>query len=451
LILASKLLTAGTGGTQQPGSAACTVHDLEADDRTDADGLDSYKRAANQLLMQGQFSELDCVADFVRVGKVTFASGAPKLHILYDGLRAPLGHATDDDWKAHLARLERWVALKPQSITARVALASAYEAYAWDARGQGASDTVTESGWRLFGERVEKARQTLEQADALRKKCPEWHFAMLAIALDQGWKREKATEVLNRAIAFEPGYYYDYFKFADFVSPKWYGEAGDPERFAAESADRAGGAAGDILYFHIAADMIVRNRGIGPMRFSWPRIQKGYAELEKQYGTSLHAMNQLAYIANEEKDFAVAAPLFQHLGDRWEEAVWECTACFEHARTLASNLGPDDVEERSALDAAKADMQTDEGRRLAKDFLQRFGPLIRDCVQGPVDPSELEPVAVMIHVKDDGLIRMGRYRPTGVESCLSSKLFDKQFEVPHGIHWLRIEIDPRAWLDASDK
>src|SRR5712691_1935257 len=240
--------------------------------------------------------------------------------------------------------------------------------------------------------------------DLSREAAPEFYLSHGILALLPVLDLNSTVELLNQAIAFEPDYYYYYSRYADFLSPKWYGEEGDSEQFAAESADRVGGAAGDILYFHIAAYMIVGNRGIGSMRFSWSRTQKGYAELEKQYGISLHALNQLAYIAGKEKDAGVADQSFQRIGDHWEEAVWECKPCFDSARTWASNFGPDILKERSTLDAANADMQTDEGRRLAKDFQQKFAPLIRECVEAQREPSALDPVEVLVHINDDGSI-----------------------------------------------
>ena len=97
------------------------------------------------------------------------------MSVFYWAIAEPEGHATEEDWKEHLKILNRWMAAKPQSVTARVALANAYTSYAWNARGSDSSDTVTESGWKLFGQRIGKAKQVLEQASRLKAKCPEWY------------------------------------------------------------------------------------------------------------------------------------------------------------------------------------------------------------------------------------------------------------------------------------
>ena len=96
-----------------------------------------------------------------------------KIHLLYAGLVKPLPgkvHATENDWQALLAELQQWVNQKPKSVTAHIALASAYMDYAWLARGSGYADTVSSSGWNQFDSRVAKANQLLDDADALVSK-----------------------------------------------------------------------------------------------------------------------------------------------------------------------------------------------------------------------------------------------------------------------------------------
>jgi len=127
----------------------------------------------------------------------------------------------------HLRLLKSWVSEKPRSISARVALAEAYLAWASDARGSGYVDTVSESGWKLFEERSAEARRILDKAANLPTKCPEWYVAMQNVALSQNWSLADARALLNQASAFEPDYYYYYRMYANFVLPKWNGEPGD--------------------------------------------------------------------------------------------------------------------------------------------------------------------------------------------------------------------------------
>ena len=74
-------------------------------------------------------------------------------------------------------------------------LRKSYIAYAWNARGDGLSGEATNSGWRLFGERLDQAESTLQQAKVLKTKCPEWYVAMQDVALGKGWGRGQSDGI----------------------------------------------------------------------------------------------------------------------------------------------------------------------------------------------------------------------------------------------------------------
>lgn len=200
----------GLSKASAPRSAACKASDPTLDDASDVQGVIQYEAVIQRLLSEQKFAELDCLADAARVSKARFASGAWKLHVFYGAINAPQGHATEDDWTTHLENLNRWVSAKPESITARVAFADAYTAYAWNARGNQTSDTVTQSGWKLFDQRIEKAKETLEEASKLKTKCPHWYSVMQTVALAEGWSLTRTTALLDEALAFEPDYQYYY-------------------------------------------------------------------------------------------------------------------------------------------------------------------------------------------------------------------------------------------------
>src|SRR4030081_2540551 len=149
-----------------------------------------YNETALQMVKDKKYAELDCFADRVRSGKERLPDGRWKLDVFYSGLASPViypVHATEEDWNVHLKELGKWTLAKPKSITARVALAEALIGYAWYARGNGLADTVSNSGWKLFDDRVAEAKQILESAWKLPVKCPEWYAVMQTVALAQGW------------------------------------------------------------------------------------------------------------------------------------------------------------------------------------------------------------------------------------------------------------------------
>ncbi len=149
---------------------------LNGDLSTSIHALGDYRETIAGLLEEREFKQLDCLADRLRSSKERFPGGGWKLHVLYEGLENPVQypqHPTEKDWNVLLRRLKQWAAVRPRSLTARVALASVYVDYAWYARGNGYSDTVSASGSKLFGERTAEARRILERASVLPTKCPE--------------------------------------------------------------------------------------------------------------------------------------------------------------------------------------------------------------------------------------------------------------------------------------
>ena len=202
------------------GSTKSRAVELNFDPGVDVHAIESYKMAVADLLKQEKFDDLDCTADELRSSRARFAGGAWQLVTFYQGLSDPwVGHATEADWQAHIERLKRWVKTSPLSITARVGLAESYSDFAWDARGGGTVDTVSETGWGLFHERLKMAKDTLNDATSLDAKCPEWFVAMPGVAQGQGWTVPEETELVEKAIAYEPAYYSFYGRHGGWCWP----------------------------------------------------------------------------------------------------------------------------------------------------------------------------------------------------------------------------------------
>jgi Domain of unknown function (DUF4034) len=419
------------------------------DGSNDIEALASYQAAMAHLLEQEKFADLDCIADSAR--KEKFPGGFWKIHILYAGIDKPQLHGTEEDWQTLLVRLQRWVSARPKSITARVALAGAYLGYGWQARGDGFADTVSRTGWQLFEERLQKAKSILDEASSLPTKCPEWYLTMMLVARGQSWEKERVHDLFLKAIGFEPGYYYYYRAYAFSISPRWGGEEGESERFAQESADRLGGTQGDILYFQIASNMICRcvDDENTLKRLSWPRIQKGYSELEKQSGNSLTNMNLLLYLAIKEADAIVADKLFQQVGDNNDEKVWN-RKYFEQCKKWAADAAPAAVAEKLIDDAVVSNAQTSEGNKYAAGVANKLDIVLQDCSQAVKDDS----VAFYLRIRIEQNGALGGMTASAASptlTCVYQKLAEWLFTKatpfsppPHPAYWLQFQIDPTA-------
>ena len=442
--------------TRKDAGRSCTFNDSEYDASTDVHAIEGYQYAIAGLLKQRKFAELDCIANSVRSSKARFAGGTWKLHKLYAGLEKPQpGHATEPDWRNHLARVNEWVAAKPNSITARVALAESYISYGWDARGTGYSDTISDSGAKLFDLRIKKAKEILDNASTLRNKCPEWFVAMQQVAQGQNWDLLRSTALFDKAASFEPGYFYYYRAQATLLLPQWMGKEGEPARFAEQAADRMGGKAGDMLYFEIAQAVVCGCDEPESVHFSWPRLQQGFAAIEQQYGPSLPELNWLALMAFKFNDSVVADAAFKRVGDNWDKEAWRTEAWFKQNKDWAAQFAPGEARSRAIKQEARANLQTAEGLSYKKEFDQKFAALEQSCLQK--SGNDLGKFEFLVEIGKDGIAQDAwMTRPTALANCLMQELGasharkEKLFPAPpHDAYWIVLDLDPATFNTAA--
>ena len=328
---------AATPADQRDVAAPRTVQDIPANDEAgDADSKDAnaFRTNVANLFNQEKFDQLDEIANEVRSQKSRFPGGAWKSHVFYSVLREPGSlTATDQTWNVHFERLQRWIERNPDSITPDVALAASYLRFAWKARGKGYANTVTADGWRLFAERVQKARDVLEQAQSLATRDPEWYRTMQTVSLAQGWHQKQAEELFAEANSVEPGYYYFDEAFANYLLPKWYGKPGDSEEFAQSIAERIGGAEGDSVYFRIALSLNCCKAQPQVPSISWERVKQGFASSKQLYGSTNYQRNAVAFMALRQGDREYAQQLFARIGDNWNERVWRSKDNFDRSKS----------------------------------------------------------------------------------------------------------------------
>lgn len=313
----------------------------------DSSDLPSLQDSARLLLVEENFSALDKMADHLRQSKARLPGGAWKLFWFYKAVTkvANTGIASDADWQAHLALLQRWIDARPKSITARISLAEAYVDYAWSARGQGGSNSVTGQGWELFRSRGQQAVAILVDAKKLKSRCPHWYYAMHEAALASGSNIAQLRSIFEEATQFETFYFAYYQQYATALLPKWFGEEGDSEAFAEQVYHKIGGKEGAHIYFEIAVSLIDSNSDFVPERFSWAKLQEGFAALDELYGLTQYKVNRFAFMATQYGDRAVAAKAFARIGPNWDQRVWGNEARFEAQRSWAGlSLAPGPVQ-----------------------------------------------------------------------------------------------------------
>jgi len=294
-------------------------------------------RTVRTYLVQEKFDEIDRLADQYPRSKERWSGGNWKLHTLYEALDAP--HQTEKDTVDHLEHLRKWMTSRPESITARIALATSLHRWAWVARGNGTADKVTPEGWKLFGERINEAQVVLEGSRDMKVMCPQWYSEEMTVGLAQGWTPRQMQDLFDRAVQFEPDWQFYYKARANYLLPKWYGGPSDATNFAKQAADRLRGDLGDMMYFEMATVIIKRGNGnLDPLvkGMDWQRIQRGYQQLTTQFGPDHSQKNRLAFMAYKFNDKEVAQMQFASIGNDWSLGVWRDRNFFEKVRDWSS-------------------------------------------------------------------------------------------------------------------
>lgn len=462
LIVLLLLLSDGTkalaaSGGEASSSYPCAFSDSEFNPARNVRALDSYNDAIERLLKDSNFAELDCVAAAARAGKTRFSGGGWKLHVFYMGLMTPRpGHPTEEDWHQHMQLVQQWRDQDPKSVTARMALAEAYIGYAWDARGDQKANTVSDSGWRLFGQRLAQAKTILEDAASTVGKDPEWYYEMQQISLGQGWDEAESADLFKQAIAFEPEYYYYLQMRARYLQPKWNGEPGDPERFAKAQADQVGGDDGDILYFLTAMGISCGCNEPDVKDFAWSRLQKGYTALEGKYGPSLINTNYATLMAVKANDLEVADAMFKRIGDNWDEHLWITEEWFQQNREFADQMGPIFARVREFREHAAENLKSEGGQAYHDEVEAKLMRFEQSCITAQTIPSPKFQIFVEINKDGSATDLHVEGEPSPMVMCMMKEVYasnPKQaamFPVPSKAPYaVVVDINPAALKTAS--
>ena len=403
----------------------------------------AYATRVKTQLEQEHFKVLDDAAAADRFGKTRFPGGGWRLYTFYSAVESPRDKApaTEAEWADALDRLKRWSVQRPESVTARVSLAYAYLNYAWQARGAGNDASVTPEGRRLFNERIKLAEEELL---GVHPNCPEWYYVMLQLGRAKGWEAADLADLLQKAAAFEPEFYYSYQEAALGLMPQWRGKEGDVEKFTEASANAAGGKAGDMLYWQIMQS-IMSNRELGNIlqHLSWSRAMLGYQALVAQYGVTPVRQNQLALMAARFGDYMVADETLTQIGDHWDPATWGTREYFDKIKTWARNTAVPFRNMIEAYKAVNANVATPEGQKydslIAREFSNRYARAVKDCGAAASGPS---PTMLILLVSGKGAVQQMMVVPeTASDACLRPKLEKAAFSPPpRPEYWVRVSL-----------
>lgn len=102
---------------------------------------------------------------------------------------------------------------------------------AWKARGTRYADSVTEAGWKIFGERMTLAERDLEKAWQMETNNVRVPNLMIEVAMAQSRERPQMEIWFERAMAIDPNNYRAAGSKLFYLQPKWHGTQGEMLEF----------------------------------------------------------------------------------------------------------------------------------------------------------------------------------------------------------------------------
>lgn len=236
---------------------------------------DQLKSQAAALLQTKNYDEIDKIAARLLQSRATLPDESWQLDAFALGLCiAPPGEAA---WQANNARLQAWHRARPNSNLARLMLGRSWSDGSGRARGEEAADKVSPAQWAQMNQRLAQAAPLLSASIKDIKRTPLVFSTLQDWALLGQVPRPAYEKAWKQATTAFPDYTEFYITKAQFLMPRWYGQPGEWEAFAKNSADKLGGARGDKLYARIVLDqsLYFGEEFFAASAVSWPRTKRG--------------------------------------------------------------------------------------------------------------------------------------------------------------------------------
>lgn len=257
--------------------------------------------------------------------------GRPRLGALLDGY----GHAfsTESDWSKSLARVEHLKQKFPKEAFVALAEAQYWIDYAWNARGGGYASSVTDDGWKLFRERLEKAERVLLDTKSYSAQLPVWYAEMIIVQSALGRPEDERDSVFLEGVTRYPTYYENYFTMQNYLLPKWGGTWRTVDNMVKWSVEHTKATEGTSMYARLYWSALGNSdpeiKLFKDTFASWPKMKQGFEDLMARHPKSKWNLNNFAMFACMAGDKQTFLKLRTDIGHDVIEAAWPETTSLD--------------------------------------------------------------------------------------------------------------------------
>jgi len=287
----------------------CTNRDADGRDSDavcpDSEVITYMGRVLVQNLWRAKnLDKLDQLYEQWGTGKERFGDGRWKSYFYGDGLFKYF--QKQNTWEQDLALIKEWQRKKPNSEAARYVEVLLWRSYAWDARGNGFDNTVSQEGRALFIARLKMAQNALNAIDLANSKSAAPFLLKLLQLLDTGGSEAELLKVYDLGTKRFPEFHDIYFMMARYYDPLWGGSAKKYDQFARSVVEKTSGFEGKGMYARLLGQ-VDRNYDI-PFKSElqkipdWQMLKAGYLDLMKKYPGSIENTGKFIGLACQSND-----------------------------------------------------------------------------------------------------------------------------------------------------
>jgi tetratricopeptide (TPR) repeat protein len=207
---------------------------------------------------------------------------------------------------------------------------------AWCARGSGWANTVSDQGWKLFGDRLAKAAETLEAAFAKYPNEGEMARSMIDVELGQGQGKDRMEKWFQLAIKANPDDYDAYKGKEWYLQPRWYGSSEEVLNFGKKCLEGGNWSAKLPMILTVGiAEMSGQDTSTYSRPEVWGLAEKTYRNYLEHYPKSIFYRTAFAEHAFDSGHFDIAKEQLTILGNNWDRSTITPQKYF----TMSTKLG----------------------------------------------------------------------------------------------------------------
>jgi hypothetical protein len=268
-------------------------------------GNKALKDLLGDLLNNGQFDDVERVFDDWSKSSELMADGTPKLIAFETEFSTTFDSG---DWEGIYRTIKDWRKSRPTSRVAALAEVIYWERYAWAARGSGFGYTVSEDGWKLFHERLEKAEAVLADCKPYASTSPLWAVEEIEVELGLNRPKEVLLSKFRESVIRFPYFVPLYTAMARALSPAWDGDWKLVDDFIRDAVKNTSPTEGRSMYARLYWTL-----GTFDLFNASPA---NWAEMKNSFDDLVHRYPHSGWILNKYAAYACIAEdknTFQHL------------------------------------------------------------------------------------------------------------------------------------------